>query len=50
LWGGKIAKEKPLGDKLDEASKQEFKDQLTHLSKDEILEKLMATYLREIQD
>jgi ATP-dependent RNA helicase DeaD len=50
LWGGKIAKEKPLGDKLDEASKQEFKDQLIHLSKDEILEKLMATYLREIQD
>lgn len=49
LWAGKIAKEKPLGDKLDAVIKQEFKDQLIHLSKDEILEKLMATYLRELQ-
>ena len=49
LWAGKIAKAKPLGEKVDEETKNEFKDQLTHLYKDEILEKLMATYLREQQ-
>lgn len=49
LWGGKIAKAKPMGDKLDDLSKQSFKDQLSHLSKEEILEKLLATYLREQQ-
>ncbi len=49
LWGNKIAKEKPLGDTLDDESKANFKEQLTHLSKDEILEKLLATYLREQQ-
>ncbi|PIB35355.1 hypothetical protein BFP72_08080 [Reichenbachiella sp. 5M10] len=49
LWGAKIAKEKPVGDKLDEATKKEFKGQLMHLSKDELLEKLLATYLREQQ-
>ncbi|MBU2913056.1 MULTISPECIES: DEAD/DEAH box helicase [Reichenbachiella] len=50
IWGGKIAKSKPVGDKLDEATKREFKDQLMHLSKDELLEKLLATYLREQQN
>lgn len=49
LWGRKISKEKPVGDKLDEKSKQEFKAQLSHLSSDELLEKLLATYLRENQ-
>ncbi len=50
LWGRKVAKEKPLGDKLDEESKQDFKNQLMHLSKEELLEKLLANHLREIQD
>ncbi|MGL1884906.1 MAG: DEAD/DEAH box helicase [Reichenbachiella sp.] len=50
IWGGKIAKSKPVGDKLDEAAKKEFKEQLMHLSKDELLEKLLGTYLREEQD
>lgn len=50
LWANKIAKSKPVGEKLDEATKKEFKDQLLHLSKDELLEKLLATYLREQQD
>ncbi|UXX78367.1 DEAD/DEAH box helicase [Reichenbachiella carrageenanivorans] len=49
VWAGKIAKSKPVGDKLDAATRQEFKDQLKHLSKDELLEKLLATYLREQQ-
>lgn len=49
LWGRKIAKSKPVGEKLDVATKQEFKDQLKHLSKEELLEKLLATYLREQQ-
>jgi ATP-dependent RNA helicase DeaD len=47
LWGRKIAKEKPLGDLLDEKDKQTFKNELNHLSKEELLEKLLATYLRE---
>ena len=49
VWAQKIAKSKPVGNKLDAATKQEFKDQLKHLSKDELLEKLLATYLREQQ-
>ena len=50
LWAGKIALEKPIPlEKLDHATKQEFKDQLIRMSKDEILEKLLATYLREQQ-
>lgn len=47
LWGRKIAKEKPLGDLLDNKDKQAFKEELNHLSKEELLEKLLATYLRE---
>jgi len=50
LWANKIAKSKPVGNKLDEKTKNEFKGQLLHLSKDELLEKLLATYLREEQD
>ena len=42
-----IAKEKPLGEQLDTISKQAFKEELNHLSKDEILEKLLANYLRD---
>lgn len=49
LWGRKIAKSKPVGDKLDPETRQEFKNQLNHLSKEELLEKLLATYLREQQ-
>ena len=49
VWAQKIAKSKPVGIKLDAAIRQEFKDQLNHLSKEELLEKLLATYLREQQ-
>lgn len=48
LWGRKVAKEKPLGELLDNTSKQAFKDQLKHLSKEEIFEKLLANYLRDL--
>lgn len=47
LWGRKIAKEKPLGDRLEEADKELFKNELKHLSKDELLEKMLGTYLNE---
>ncbi len=50
LWGRKVAKAKPVGDKLDEESKKQFVDELNHLSKDELFEKLLATYLKEHQD
>ena len=50
LWGGKVAKEKPLDKTVDKQSREAFKKQLSHMSKDEILEKLMATYLREKQN
>jgi ATP-dependent RNA helicase DeaD len=50
LWAKKIAIEKPISpEKLDHATKQEFKNALNHMTKDEILEKLLATYLREQQ-
>lgn len=49
LWARKIAKEKPIGENLDELSKQQFKDELNHLSKDELFEKLLANYLRDRQ-
>jgi ATP-dependent RNA helicase DeaD len=49
LWANKIAKAKPLGDKLDERTKEEFKAQLSHMSKGEILEKLLATYLYDLE-
>lgn len=49
IWARKIAKEKPVGTKLDEATKNEFKNELNHLSKDELLEKILAGYLREQQ-
>ncbi|MCH2021188.1 MAG: DEAD/DEAH box helicase [Saprospiraceae bacterium] len=49
LWGRKIAKEKPLGDQLDNINKMAFKEELNHLSKDEILEKLLANYLRNLK-
>lgn len=46
LWARKIAKEKPLHGLVDENSKALFKKQLQQLSKDELLEKLLADYLR----
>ncbi len=49
LWANKIAKAKPLGEKLDERTKEEFKAQLSHMSKGEILEKLLATYLYDLE-
>ena len=50
LWARKVAKEKPISpEKLDESSKQDFKNELSHLTKDELLEKLLGTYLREKQ-
>ena len=45
LWARKVARTKPLGIKLDEMSKQEFKDELIHLSNDELLEKLLSEYM-----
>ncbi len=50
IWARKVSKEKPVGDKLDEATKQDFKKHLTKMSKDELLEKFLANYLREHQD
>ncbi|BDD03825.1 DEAD/DEAH box helicase [Aureibacter tunicatorum] len=50
IWAKKVSKEKPIGNKLDAITKNEFKNILSHLSKDELLEKLLATYLREEQD
>lgn len=50
LWGRKIATAKPVHDKLTDEEKQAFKNELNHMSKDEILEKLLANHLREIQD
>lgn len=47
LWASKIAKEKPS--KIGSDSKQAFKNELEHLSKDELFEKLLANYLREQQ-
>lgn len=49
LWAKKIAKEKPLATKLENAIRDEFKKELNHLSKEELLEKLLANYLREEQ-
>lgn len=50
LWGRKISKTKPITEeKLDGSSRQDFKNTLQHLSKDELLEKMLATYLREQQ-
>lgn len=49
LWGRKIAKEKPVGDALSAQEQQPFKEALGHLSKEELLDKLLANYLREHQ-
>lgn len=50
LWAGRVAKEKPVNPELLEASSRKaFKEELDHLSKEELLEKLLATYLRELQ-
>ena len=48
LWGRKIAKEKPMGQHLDEASKNAFKRTLNHLSKEELLEKMLTVFLKEL--
>lgn len=50
IWARKVAKEKPVGSKLDEKTKNDFKSELNHLSKDELLEKILAAYLREQQN
>ncbi len=50
LWARKVAKEKPIAPELlDSQSRSEFKHELTHLSTDELLEKLLAVYLRSNQ-
>ncbi|MFK7900322.1 MAG: DEAD/DEAH box helicase [Cyclobacteriaceae bacterium] len=49
IWSRKIARSKPVDEKLDTTSREAFKNELVHLSKDELLEKLLATYLREQQ-
>ncbi|WP_020533989.1 DEAD/DEAH box helicase [Flexithrix dorotheae] len=50
LWARKIAKNKPVAsDRLDDLSREDFKNELRHLSKDELLEKILATFLREHQ-
>ena len=47
LWARKVAKTKPIGEQLDEFAVQDFKKEISHLSKEELLEKLLANYLRE---
>ena len=47
LQARKIAREKPLGDLVDEESKAAYKKELSHLSKEELLEKMLAAFLRE---
>lgn len=49
LWARKIAKEKPVGEKLNNINKEEFKNELKHLSKEELLEKMLANFLRSNQ-
>lgn len=49
LWARKLAKEKPVSDVLEDNQRLLFKDELKHLSKDELIEKMMANYLREHQ-
>ena len=46
LWARNVAKQKPLGEDLDQESKDLFKSELKHLSKDEILEKLLTKVLK----
>ena len=46
LEARKIAREKPLGDLIDDESRAAYKRELAHLSKDELLEKMLAAYLR----
>ncbi len=45
LWARKISNTKPMGKKLDDSSKQDFKKELEHLSNDELMEKLLAEYM-----
>ena len=47
LEARKIAKEKPLGDLVDEESREAYKRELSHLSMDELLEKMLASFLRK---
>ncbi len=50
LWAHKVSKEKPVSaEKIDGFTREQFKQELLHLTKDELLEKLLATYLREQQ-
>jgi ATP-dependent RNA helicase DeaD len=50
LWARKVSKEKPVSpEKITEEEWAAFRQELTHLSKDELLSKLLATYLREQQ-
>lgn len=49
LWAKKIAKEKSLSSAVTIEEKEIFNNQLNHLSKTELFEKMMAWYLRENQ-
>lgn len=48
VWGQQIAKEKPLGSHISKTDINAFKATLKHLSKDELLEKLLAVYLKSL--
>jgi len=50
LWARKIAKQKSVLSKLDQQQIEAFKKELKHLSKDELMEKILADKLREIQE
>lgn len=51
LWARKIARNKPVAqDVLNDENRNAFKDELSHLSKEELLEKLLATVLRDEQN
>jgi len=47
LYARRIAKEKPLGDTWDDSVRENFKKEVSHLSKDELLEKLLASFMKD---
>lgn len=49
VWAGKVAQEKPVHDAVSENDKRAFNERLDHLSREELMEKLLAAYLREQQ-
>jgi ATP-dependent RNA helicase DeaD len=49
VWAGKIAQEKPVHEAVSDADKKSFNDRLAHLSREALMEKLLAGFLREQQ-